>query len=122
MELLQLQYFSEVVRQKSVTKAAQLLHISQPALSQTIRRLENELGVKLFEKSGKGIQLTANRFHTVEDVPSLAMLRPFEQHVLHEMRQSTLMRPFVAGTRIDGIATVRDRCLDRQVHHAQPVG
>ena len=33
MELLQLQYFSEVVRQKSVTKAAQLLHISQPALS-----------------------------------------------------------------------------------------
>ncbi len=66
MELLQLQYFSEVVRQKSVTKAAQLLHISQPALSQTIRRLENELGVKLFEKSGKGIQLTAKgrRFYT----------------------------------------------------------
>ena len=66
MELLQLQYFSEVVRQKSVTKAAQLLHISQPALSQTIRRLENELGVKLFEKSGKGIQLTAKgrRFYS----------------------------------------------------------
>lgn len=66
MELLQLQYFSEVARQKSITKAAQLLHISQPSLSQTIRRLENELGVKLFERSGKGIQLTAKglRFYT----------------------------------------------------------
>lgn len=66
MELLQLQYFSEVARQHSITKAAQLLHVSQPSLSQTLRRLENELGVKLIEKSGRGIRLTAKgrRFYT----------------------------------------------------------
>ena len=50
MELLQLQYFAEVARLESFTKAAQSLHISQPALSQTVKRLENELGVKLFER------------------------------------------------------------------------
>lgn len=58
MELLQLQYFSEVAKQGSVTKAAQILHVSQPALSQTIRRLEKELNIRLFEKNGRKIRLT----------------------------------------------------------------
>lgn len=60
MELLQLQYFAEVARMESYTKAAQALHISQPALSQTVKRLENELGVKLFEREGKRIHLTVS--------------------------------------------------------------
>lgn len=66
MELLQLQYFVEVAKQKSVTRAAELLQVSQPSLSQTIHRLERELGAKLIEKQGRGIQLTAagRRFYT----------------------------------------------------------
>ena len=60
MELLQLQYFAEVARMESFTKAAQSLHISQPALSQTVKRLENELGVKLFDREGKHIHLTSS--------------------------------------------------------------
>ena len=59
MELLQLQYFAEVARLGNVTKAANELHVSQPALSQSIRRLENELEMKLFEKEGRNIRLTA---------------------------------------------------------------
>lgn len=58
MELTQLKYFLEVAESQHITQSAQRLHIAQPALSQAIKRLENELGVQLFEKSGRNIVLT----------------------------------------------------------------
>lgn len=58
MELLQLEYFIRVAKLEHVSKAAEELHISQPALSLTIRRLEDELGVSLFERRGRNIKLT----------------------------------------------------------------
>ena len=57
MELLQLRYFCTVAHYQSVTRAAAELMISQPALSKTIRNLEREVGVPLFERRGKYIQL-----------------------------------------------------------------
>jgi LysR family pca operon transcriptional activator len=53
-----LQAFVEVARQKSVMKAAELLHISQPAVTKTIRELEQALGVGVFERDGRGIRIT----------------------------------------------------------------
>jgi LysR family transcriptional regulator, pca operon transcriptional activator len=53
-----LQTFLEVARQKSVMKAAAILHISQPAVTKTIREMENELGVAVFERDGRGIRIT----------------------------------------------------------------
>lgn len=58
MEILQLRYFYALAQTQHVTKTAEKLHIAQPALTQTIHRLENELGVKLFEPSGRNIVLT----------------------------------------------------------------
>ncbi|MBQ8508124.1 MAG: LysR family transcriptional regulator [Clostridia bacterium] len=58
MELLQLRYFLEVARTQHITKSAEKLHIAQPSLSQAIKRLENELGVKLFAARGRNIVLT----------------------------------------------------------------
>lgn len=58
MELMQLKYFLEVASTQHVTKSAERLHIAQPALSQAIRRLESDIGVKLFEQKGRGIVLT----------------------------------------------------------------
>lgn len=57
MELLQLQYFQVVARLEHMTRAAEELGIAQPALSQTIARLETELGMPLFERVGRGIRL-----------------------------------------------------------------
>lgn len=52
-------YFISLARVQSYTKAAKQLNISQPTLSNNIASLEEELDVKLFEKSGRGIILTA---------------------------------------------------------------
>lgn len=54
MELLQLRYFQKVAEMGSITKASKHFMIPQPSMSQTISRLEKELGVKLFDRhSGK---------------------------------------------------------------------
>lgn len=58
MELLQLKYFYALAASQHVTKTAEQLHIAQPSLTQTIHRLESELGVKLFRTSGRNIVLT----------------------------------------------------------------
>lgn len=58
MELNQLKYFLEVAKQQHVTKSAEKLHIAQPALTKSIHRLEDELGVPLFCASGRNIMLT----------------------------------------------------------------
>lgn len=59
MELLQLQYFQTVAKFEHMTKAAESLHIAQPALSKTIARLELDLGVPLFDRQGRQIRLNA---------------------------------------------------------------
>lgn len=57
MELNQLEYFLEAARRQHITQAAEALNITQPALSKTIARLEDDLGVKLFDREGKSIRL-----------------------------------------------------------------
>lgn len=58
MELRQIRYFCEVAKHEHVSNAAEALFISQPALSRTIKNLEEELKVPLFEPKGRGVQLT----------------------------------------------------------------
>lgn len=58
MNLYQLRYFLKLAEEKQYTKAARELNISQPSLSYAISQLEQELGVKLFEKNGHSIALT----------------------------------------------------------------
>lgn len=57
MELLQLHYFRMVAKLEHMTRAAQELRIAQPALSKTIARLEEDLGVPLFDRQGRQIRL-----------------------------------------------------------------
>ncbi len=58
MTLNQLQYFQTIARTENYHLAAEELYISQPSLSRSIAALEKELGILLFEKSGRGISLT----------------------------------------------------------------
>lgn len=58
LELRQLKLFSEVAKHKSITKAAEAMHLSQPALSKSIMALEEELGMTLIIRTNKTSDLT----------------------------------------------------------------
>jgi Transcriptional regulator len=58
MEIRQIKYFIQVCKDKSVSKAAENLHISQQGLSKIIKNLEDEFEVVLFERTSKGVILT----------------------------------------------------------------
>ena len=60
MDVRQLEYFVEVARQKNFRKAADVLFISQPAISKAIKDLEGELGVALLYRNTKSVELTDN--------------------------------------------------------------
>lgn len=58
MTLNQLVYFQKIAALENYRRAAEALFISQPSLSRSMAQLEEELGVQLFEKSGRGVRLT----------------------------------------------------------------
>lgn len=84
MEIRSLQYFLMVAKEENITKAANLLHLTQPTLSRQIMQLEEELGVKLFKRSNHNIILTEDGMllkRRAEEIIALAdkTRRDFEQ-------------------------------------------
>src|SRR5438445_11304819 len=59
MELRHLRYFAAVAQHLNYSEASRRLHVAQPAISQTILELEDELGVKLLLRTKRTVQLTA---------------------------------------------------------------
>lgn len=66
MELRQLEYFQAVSRLQNFTRAAEELHVAQPSITSSIQKLEEELGVTLFDRSQKKVTLTTEglAFHS----------------------------------------------------------
>src|SRR4029078_11985711 len=58
LNLRQLQTFVPVAQLASFTRAAQMLHLSQPALTKQVRQLEETLGVRLFDRNTRTVELT----------------------------------------------------------------
>lgn len=78
LTLQQLTYFLAAARQGSFSAAAESLHMAQPSLSEQVRRLEAELGVPLFVRAGKGLELTE----------AGQLLQPHAERTLDEARQA----------------------------------
>ena len=66
MDLRVLRYFLAVAREENITKAAALLHVTQPTLSRQLMQLEEELGVKLFRRSQYRVVLTDYMYETIQ--------------------------------------------------------
>ena len=53
-----MEYFLDIAATQHMTHSAKRLHVAQPALSRSLAKLEDELGVKLFHRTGRGLALT----------------------------------------------------------------
>src|SRR2546425_29746 len=86
MDINQLEVFLGVANEKSFSRAAEALHRTQPAVSQAIRRLENELGEPLFDRSSKDGTLTAAGRVLFDFAQQMLNLRQHAHSAIRELR------------------------------------
>lgn len=126
MNLFHLRYFVQLAHTKHYTKAAEQLCITQPSLSHAIAQLERELGVPLFEKSGRGTALTIFGEQFLDSVErSLSILDDSVNYLHHCAKGNgrirlgllrTLGVDFVPGLAADFLAAHPDRQIDFTFH------
>lgn len=82
-----LQFFLAVAREESITKAAEVLHITQPTLSRQMTALEEETGVTLFERGSRKIALTNEGLLLRRRAEEILQLVDKTQHELIEQEE-----------------------------------
>lgn len=87
MDIRQLEYFLQIVKDKSITKAAENLYITQPALSKAIKNLEEGLEVELYIKTPHGIELTEYGIQLAESAAPLVNAFNHIQEQLHDVSE-----------------------------------
>jgi DNA-binding transcriptional LysR family regulator len=123
MDLTQLRSFIAITRCGSFRGAAEQLHLAQPSLSQQIRRLESELGVRLFDRTRRPIALTdpgrvllaraADILRAVDQ--TTAEVKDFEKEFYGRV-QVGAMQYLVHLELPDLLATFRERCPNADLH------
>lgn len=78
MELRTLQYFLTVAREENITRASEVLHITQPTLSRQLQQLEQELGTELFVRGGH--PLAEQESVTCADLLSVPLVTPARRY------------------------------------------
>ena len=119
MELTQLKYFYAVAENLHVTKTAEQLHIAQPALTQSVRRLEHELGYPLFAAKGRNIVLTEYGKYLKEQLaPILERLDmlPHELETLAAMERETIHINVSAASTVVTECIIQYRRQNRNVN------
>ena len=87
MDLHELQVFQAVAAERSFSRAAARLHRTQPAVSQAIRRLEQELGERLFDRSSKGGRLTEAGTILLDYAERLSRLKEEAEGAVRELQE-----------------------------------
>jgi DNA-binding transcriptional LysR family regulator len=140
MEIRQLRYFVAVAEDQHFRRASARLHVAQPAVSEQIRKLEAEVGVRLLDRTSRSVELTSAGAAFFEDAQRIlhdvdhaghsarrAAARGqwrvrlgFTLHALPPAIGTTLARLRTAGARVDvDLATAAARTLLQQVRDRQ---
>lgn len=90
-----LYYFSIIAKEKSISKASQVLHVTQPALSHQLKQLEEELDCKLFDRVGRGLELNLNGKHLLDFTNKIIRETDNVRFLLKEKRQNKFFRIIV---------------------------
>ncbi len=129
MDDRRLRYFVTVVDEGGVTPAARRLHVAQPSLSQALRAFEEELGVALFHRVGRGLRLSSAGEALVG--PARQILRAMDDartaiSGVQELKTGTLEIAALATLAVDPMATLIGRFRERhpgvQVRVLEPEG
>ena len=117
MELLQMRYFLAVAREQNISRAAELLFITQPSLTRQIQNMEKEVGRPLFVRGGRKLRLT--------EAGALLQKRAEEILSLYEKTESELLCPengvsgdvFIGGAETHAMQFLTDAAAAlRQTH------
>ena len=114
MELFQLKYFLAVAKYEHVTKAAESLHIAQPAVSQAIRHLEEEFDTPLFDRENRHITLNATgKLLQKRLTPIMAALDAIPDEIKEAALRLSLIALLLTGksTRKSNSACPKDRMI-----------
>ena len=119
MELTQLKYFLAVAKNQHVTRAASELHVAQPAVTQAIHRLEDELGVPLFTAKGRNIVLSPYGKYFYEKLqPLISALNelPRELRSLADLENNTIYLNVLAASNLITHAIIEYQRIDESLH------
>lgn len=123
MELRTMKYFLAVAREENMTRAAEMLHVTQPTLSKQLKSLEVELGKKLFIRHSFSIQLTEEGVllrKRAEDLVRMADKITEEFHTLDDLSGGELFLGLAESYQIRHLAaairTLKNTCPDLNYH------
>ncbi len=119
MELVKLRYFYAVASLGHVTRAAEEIHIAQPALTKAIKLLEKELGVPLFYKKGRNVRLTTYGEYLKNKLESVFPLVdgiPLELELLKQEQRRTVKLNVLAASTV-----VTDAVISYKKKHPETV-
>ena len=109
MELRTMRYFLAVAREENMTRAAEILHVTQPTLSKQLKSLEDELGKKLFVRHSFSIQLTEEgvlQRKRAEDLVKMADKITEEFHTLDDLSGGEIFLGLAESYQIRRLAAV----------------
>jgi DNA-binding transcriptional LysR family regulator len=112
MELRHLRYFVAVAEELHFRRAAELLHVAQPAVSEQVRKLEQELGVKLFDRTQRSVTLTPAGAAMLEEARRVLRHAEVAQQAARSAGKRATMR-----LRVGYLADSLPACVPRALHH-----
>ena len=119
MELRLLRYFLAVAREENITRAAEALHITQPTLSRQLARMEEELGVQLFDRSARRTVLTGEGLLLRRRAEEIIALSEKAERELTEQDACVNGKISIGCGEIEGVHRVVDVC--KAFHEKYPL-